>query len=119
MNSNGIPEMIRAAGKSRYVTRRLPWSAWLYIGFMIGLALGLFVIPAHASPSCMTHAEAREVWPREYLHWHGDHCWAGHSVRSAHVEMRSVPLPKPKPFILLLEQSEQQEWIYADRWWIS
>ena len=91
--------------------------------FMMGVLFATLMIwtwPAHASPSCMTHAEAREVWPREYLHWHGEHCWSGHSARSAHAEMRSVPLPKPKPFMLLLEQSEQpsEEWIYADRWWL-
>jgi hypothetical protein len=116
MNSNGIPEMIRAAGKSIYRTPRMPWWEALLLGLALGFIFGASL--AHASQDCMTHAEARGVWPREYLHWHGDHCWGARGVRAAHAEIRSIPLPKPKPFILLLEQAPQ-EWIYADRWWIS
>jgi len=89
---------------------------------LIALAMLLGISIASASPSCPTFTEARDAWPNKYLSWHGEHCWsAGHPAQHHAQAQREVPLPKSKPFILLLEQSEQpsQEWIYADRWWIS
>jgi len=45
IGSNGIREMIRDAGKSKYRTPR-PWPWWAWVG--VGFALGLLLSPAHA-----------------------------------------------------------------------
>ena len=119
MNSNGIPEMIRAAGRSKYVTPGMPWWGWFILAALLVTA-GY----ASASPSCMTLHEAREVWPNTYLSWRGDHCWfakyggtheggrktGGHKSgpwygQCSRTVPSCVPLPKEKPFVLLLEQA--------------
>jgi len=112
-------EWLQEGEHSKYQTPEgLPKWAWLLIGLILGFVIGFIISPARASESCMTHAEAREVWPNTYLHWRGEHCWSGR-VRSAHAEMRSVPLPKPKPFILLLEQPHEVCDLFECRWWLS
>jgi hypothetical protein len=116
---SGINEWLQEGEHSKYQTPR-PWRwwTWLLIGFVLGMAVMLPFTKAHASPSCMTFSEARELHPNEYLAWHGEHCWYARG-RSEHRHAAHIPIPKEKPFILLLEQSEPQEWIYADRWWLS
>ena len=104
MNSNGIPEMIRAAGKSKYRTPEIAWWGGFLIGLGLGLSIGLWVSSARASPSCMTYREAREVWPNTYLFWRGEHCWTAGNRHHAQVQ-HITPLPKRKPFVLLLEQA--------------
>lgn len=80
MNINGVPEMIRDAGRSRYVTPQYPWWASFLLGLSLGFLIGvvLCVTSAHASPSCMTFHEARQAYPHKHIRWHpsdGGRCW--------------------------------------------
>lgn len=108
MNSNGISEWILEAGRSRYITPQLPYWTWIAIGIVIGMLIGS---PAHAE--CLTLHEARQAWPSTYLSWHGDHCWFAKGHRH-HVEAKRMPLPLARP-----GTAPAQEWIYAERWWVS
>jgi hypothetical protein len=110
MNSNGIPELIRAAGRSRYVTPRMRWWGWVVFGMLI---MFLGVSACHASPGCMTHAEARQEWPNTYLRWHpptlrsgvasSEHCWYG-------PQAARIPIPRTRP------AGMPTDWIESDRW---
>ena len=39
IGSNGVREAIAQAGKSKYVTPRMPWWGWMAIGVAIGWIL--------------------------------------------------------------------------------
>src|SRR5215472_4987762 len=33
-----------------------------------------------ANQDCLTYRQARKIWPRSHLYWHGpEHCWDNHS----------------------------------------
>jgi len=43
---------------------------------VIAVAIVMVASPSHASPSCMTQAEARQKLGAVHLYWHGaGHCW--------------------------------------------
>jgi hypothetical protein len=51
----------------------------------------LAAFPALASPSCMTHSEAKHVYGRgTYLHWTGNHCWGVRHESSRGTARRSI-----------------------------
>lgn len=56
----------------------------------------LLLLPtiAHASPACMTKAEARAAFKTSHLYWHTEHhCWDNR----AHRPVKADPPPKVKP----------------------
>jgi len=51
---------------------------------IIVLAMLIFFLTrsAAASSSCLTKHEARDIWPRAHIYWHGpDRCWDNHRGR--------------------------------------
>jgi hypothetical protein len=73
------------------------------------MAIALFILNgsllllSSAYADCLTHRQARIIWPNKYLHWHGKYCWSYPTV--------DVPLPRERPAI--------DEWFYSDRWWLQ
>lgn len=47
---------------------------WLALG---GLFYFLMVSYGFGSAACLTHREARQLWPRQHIYWYSaDHCWS-------------------------------------------
>ena len=56
--------------------------------------------PARASSGCLTHSEARQMFPTSHLYWHGkDHCWDASAVatKPARLAHRVLPQERPTP----------------------
>ena len=107
-----------------------PKKAFMSLRFALALIVTLLAaLPALASPSCMTHSEAKHVYGREtYLHWTGQHCWgvrhaAVHAKRSARVSDGSLPSGESDPAATLDSTRADTVWpapptdySWADRW---
>jgi hypothetical protein len=63
----------------------------------LSLSLSLFVassVPARASPSCLSYAEARAAHRNAHLFWHGRaHCWDANGGRTAARKVRQHEPP--------------------------
>jgi hypothetical protein len=58
------------------------------------------------SATCLTHSEARQLWPRQHIYWYSsDHCWSNRRggpprnlrydlIRENHAESLSAPTDK-------------------------
>lgn len=111
--------------------------------FALALILMLLAaFPALASPSCMTHSEAKHVYGRDtYLHWTGNHCWgvrhessrrtvhkeSAPLVRAPHNSGERLPIdkaaggadtvwPTPPPDLTWADRWPNQDRISPDRW---
>lgn len=60
--------------------------------FALALIITLLAaLPALASPSCMTHSEAKHAYGRDtYLHWRGNHCWGVLHAAAKRLSRREV-----------------------------
>lgn len=85
------------------------------------LICGGIVRSAEASPSCMTHREAREKYRGDWLYWHtSKHCWDNRKTKIAPdtVEVERVPVPMPRPAAAELASAEPKSYGFLmDRWW--
>jgi len=90
------------------------------------LFLIFFAAPAAASPSCMSHSEARgEFGAKMALYWHtADHCWDNRPVkrrvaaRHRQAPAFKPPLPRSRPELDAAPapvQSPPAEWDFASR----
>jgi hypothetical protein len=83
---------------------------------VIAVAIVIVSSPSHASPSCMTQAEARQKLGAAHLYWHGPgHCWDAtpprHRLakRARTKEQRSVERDAP-------ERKKPASWTHERRW---
>ncbi len=58
---------------------------------------------ALAAAECLSHSEARTLWPRDHLRWHGaSHCWdnrrKGDNRRDYQQETDPEAIPAAKPW---------------------
>jgi hypothetical protein len=59
------------------------------------VVFALAALPAHASKSCMTMAEARQQFRTSHLYWHGSgHCWDATALQ--HQIVRVKPREEPQ-----------------------
>lgn len=91
--------------------RQLVWCiAALLVAMLAYVGILLIPRPAHGSAVCLTHSEARKLWPKRHLYWYSsDHCWSNRRggpprnlrydlIRENHAE--AVPeKKKPEPSI--------------------
>lgn len=96
---------------------------------LIVVAVAFVASPSHASPSCMTMAEARAAFPGKHLWWHGPNkCWDAtpgrrqlaqriqarqtqQSQREVQTAGRDRPVEVAAP-----EQNKPQNWSHESRW---
>ena len=96
---------------------------------LIVVAVAFVASPSHASPSCMTMAEARAAFPGKHLWWHGPNkCWDAtpgrrqlaqriqarqtqQSQREVQTAGRDRPIEVAAP-----EQNKPQNWSHESRW---
>ena len=90
---------------------------------LIVVAIAFVASPSHASPSCMTIAEARVAFAGKHLWWHGpNRCWdatPGRRQLAKRIKAREVQkavVSGPQAERAAVEEKKQQNWTQEKNW---
>jgi hypothetical protein len=89
---------------------------------MVAVAIVVVSSSSHASPSCMTQAEARQKFGTAHLYWHGPgHCWDATPSRRRLAQRAKTPERQQVERDAVQEKKPPQEakptrWAHEPRW---
>ena len=89
---------------------------------LIVVAIAFVASPSHASPSCMTMAEARVAFAGKHLWWHGPNkCWdatPGRRQLAKRIKAREArkPTSNAQTEAAAVEEKKPQNWTQESRW---
>jgi hypothetical protein len=90
---------------------------------LIVVAIAFVASPSHASPSCMTMAEARAAFAGKHLWWHGpNRCWDAtpgrrHFAQRIKARQTQKPASRPQAERAAVEEKKPQNWTHESQNW--